>query len=413
MKTTTKTICWVLGTMLAPLAAADSLASYRAALKITEKAEAAATARIVHLRRALKTDAVGFAWAQEATGPFRKPEASSDNGRKHSATALFKAQLDDTVRSLKEEENRKASATFDPSWFLSEADAAKQARRREFCEKRLGAKFPQLVEEYAGYLAKRSQPGYSYASDAAAARRMEERRRAMTAHYLQSLQPKDQPGGTIESKIGGLERLEFVDGQTTQMLFVKRNPAAGNAIAEALPTSLSMLATYRSGEDPYFVAILSCFEQYVTDRAEDRRPGKEPKEKLLGILRDLREKLAGARQVTLALDRLSKPQVNFLIDMFLQMAGTEVPGEDEMATDFGDGKAVPSLPSYVFAFDEANRNNPAKAAELQGKLLDYRFYKLQHEQLFRLEDALESEAKMSATTDRVLKDIKNVRGNKT
>lgn len=405
----TKTIA-LLVTVLAPMAFADSLATYRTALKTTEKADAASKERVVRLRRLLKTDSVGFAWAEEPDGPFRKPEANSDNGRKHSASALFKSLLDDTIRSLKEEENRRDVAAFDPSWFLAEADAAKRATRKDFCEKKLGAKFPQLVEEYAAYLTRRSQPGFSYAADAARAKRMEERRRAMAAHYIQALQPKDQPGGTIEAKLGSLERLEFVDGQTTQMLFVKRNPAANNAISEALPTSLSALATYRSGEDPYFVAILGCFEQYVTERAEDRRPGKEPKEKLLGILGDLREKLAGAQQVNRALDRLSKPQVNFLIDMYLQMAGPNVPSDEEMATDLGDGKAAPSLPMFVFAFDEANRKNPAKAGEVQGKLLDYRFYKLQHEQLFRLEDTLESEAQMSAKAARVLKEV---RGDKT
>src|SRR4051812_18175755 len=96
-------------------ALASPLATYRDQLGTRARMEMAARARVARIRQLLGTQALSFAGAADARGPFRSPANGTDNGTKNSGSGVIKKFLQKTADELKLQETRERPPTFDPS----------------------------------------------------------------------------------------------------------------------------------------------------------------------------------------------------------------------------------------------------------------------------------------------------------
>lgn len=397
--------------MLAIPAHGASLASYRDELGSRAKMEAGARERVGRVRQLLGTKALDFAALADANGPFRKYGAGTDNGAKASASAIFKRLLMDGAEALRNQETREKPPTFDPSNFIAEVDEQIASLRKQFCEEKIASQFPKLVDEYAAYLGRKAdyertaRPAASATPRAAA---LERERRAMVAAYIGVNQPLEANVPSIEKKIGNLETVQFVDGQVVRLLFVKRDK--DRKILDVLPVGLSMLTTFRTDKDKYYLVVLDCFDTYVADRIADKRKGPEPKATLELVKTDTDDTLAGGKRAHQLLASLSVKQMDFLIDLLLQTNAADVPTDEEMIPESPatwDPKLQPSVVAAISAFADKNAGDKSKADAVRERLGDYKFYRLMHQQLYELENYLVEEKKLEAQTRSIIRDVKD------
>jgi len=267
-----------------------------------------------------------------------------------------------------------------------------------------------ILNEWAGLLGRRKAAPVVPADKIAHAKQHEADRVALINEYLNQSQPKVVETSNLLAVLGKLEQVTFVDGQVAKLIFIKRDPAGKELMS--VPLSFSMLSTFRTGQDKYYLLMQECFIHHFEKRAQDKNIPEEEKKLISVVLPTAKETLEAARAIHATLTKLNKGQLNFLIDLFLQLRRTDVPVEDEMISDNPQGwdpAKVPSVLIYIASFDEKNRNNPATENDRQWMLSEYAFYRLMHQQLYDLETYLDYEKGVQQKKKEVLDEIKRGR----
>ncbi len=377
-----------------------SLEYFRTEMKSTEAMKAKAAERVTTLRKLLGTDKNVFAAANDPNGPFVKYEAGTDNGSKENLSAIYKIFITDSAEKLREKEMRDKPPTFEPSSFLHEVDGQIDTLRKQYCEAQVVKEFPKMANEVGAFLAKGKVRVVTPANEDAA-KKVEATRAALLQEYLQKNQP------AIQTLLGKAERVQFVDGHVAKIVFVKRGEGGG--VTEMLPASLSMLVTYRTAMDKYFLVLQDCFLEYLNARLDKKREGTEDKKLLASIRPDVSEHLDGSRGVNSILARLNRGQVDFLIDLFLQLRRSDIPTEDEMIPDKAenwDPAKVPSVLIYVADYEAKNRGKRELEGSVETMMNEYKYYRLLHSQLYDLENYLNEEHKTAAKTKLIVDALK-------
>ena len=394
------------------LASAADLSAYR-----LESAKDSATARdienaaadrVQRLRASLGTAGLRFA-----------PPVTPKNGNRHelSSSSFFKEILAKGAAELNKAENYEKPPTFDPSSFINEIDAQAAQRRLQVCKRALGKELEQLVDEFRGQmiLAKRRQ-AVSASSDAATAKAIG----ADLEAYISRNEPRASGQASIEEAIGRIYQIQAVDGIVTKLRLTKRSGVklgdeAQLADQESLSLTLSMLAGFRSGRDRYFLDIQDCFLKHLETELASSRAAKAAledtwvekrreagKKKLVALASriavlsevqaDAERKFKGAVFANDTLAKLSMPQLHFLIDLFLQLRGKDIPVARE----------ITAFSMYVSVAEKRAADEASKTL-LDG---DFVFYKALHEDLYNLEDHLTEERKAEAQHKAVMNEIR-------
>lgn len=352
-----------------------SLDHYREAMGSTESQRKTAAERIATLRKLMETEKLVFGAANDPNGPFKKFDAGTDTGSKESVSVIYKSFLEKEIAALRESERRNRPPTFVPGDNRKEQQATIDGLRKKYCDEKLTDKLAQLANEISSMTSRRGGSNVAPALQARA-KELNEARKKLLADYLNGL--------NLTKAIGELVDVVFIDGHVQTLWFApKENPQART------PVSLSSLINFRTDFDKYFIVIQGCFVSYLNERAEDKRPGKESKE-LLAAVRPLAQELYdGSLGVHAIYSRLTKVQLQSLIDLFLQLRANDIPTDEEMSPEPLEKWDPSKNPSIVTYIESRLAKDPAKDKNIL--LADYRYYRLLHRQLYDLEDYLNEE----------------------
>ncbi len=339
------------------------------------------------------------------------------NGNKKTSSGILKILLGRTAEELREQEEEGAPAPFDPSKFDFEIDQDRMQRRYAFCEKKLGKDYAQVVQEllydklYSTNQAGPSGPAFDL-------------ERKLVAE-LRPLIP-----AAITKKLGLLSSVDFVDGRIIKVYFT-----AGNF---EYPLSYSILSTFRTQRDKYFLITLECLRHHLDTKATEKKPADAGYQSVAQyLLPVVTERLKVAGTIHSLLKTLSREEEHALLDLFLALQDGELPASEEMQIPddpkkWNVGDAPPSFPAFAYQrSDNAIRNrnsfldsrkfslakrdsvsallNERKAAQamapVEELLADYQFYKLYFDQTEQLMDFLIEEKHREAIEKKILKDM--------
>lgn len=394
-----------LGLTVLPTANAAPLSSYRAKLATAEQVkglEKAAEERVSALREALGTNTIDRSGLKAATSPFAKIGASTPSkGTKKTGSGIIKTLLGQTAERLRQREEEGAPPPFDPSKFMSEIEQERVDRRMKFCEENLSKHYVQIVGELSVDLMKSSQTAEVAAKPTAL--------HTDLTTAVGGLIPV-----SISDKLGKVTDVDYVDGKVIKIYFT-------NGKSEVTPVSFSTLATVRTLRDKYFLIVFECIRQHVEAKSKEEKPQDEGYQGLTrALLPALSQRFTTAVEISQRLGQLSKQEMNILIDVFLSLAGSDIPTEEEMTAprdpkNWKVGSQPPSVPAYIYqlsqpsiaARDKALDQRKAalarkdkKAAEAAAlaaekaiapvatELADYQYYRLMNDQLGQLTDWL-------------------------
>lgn len=311
-----------------------------------------------------------------------------DSGIYHRLTSslFIKTILEKAILAMKKDAEVDKPMTYKPSTWVNreEVDAVERKHKLLVCKKTIGDDMSRIVDYFA-ILASDSRHGTGTAEKTEVIRpepaENAQARVKEIQNYLDLQMPRsaDQK---IAQILGTVSSAEVVDGYVTQVNF---------SAEKSFPLTLSSLVTFRTGEDDYFLQVLDCVGEFVSSSIEvyERQVAEAKSDKnkksnsdatsleketlpmLKGVYGFASEKFLGAIQVHERLVRLSTPQVNFLLDLFLQMNATDIPAETE----------IEGLKSYLVQMAQDGKSN----------LVDFQYYTTEHEQLSRLDDKLRDE----------------------
>jgi hypothetical protein len=405
MRTPLLTTISILALMAAGAAEAAPLSSYRAKLANPEQVkglEKAAEDRVNSLREALGTIALDRSGLKAATSPFAKIGASTPNkGTKKTGSGIIKTLLGQTAEKLRQREEEGAPPPFDPSKFMYEIEQERVDRRMKFCEENLGKEYVHIVGELSIDLMKTAPVAEVVAKPTALHTEL--------TTGVAGLIPT-----AISDKLGRVTDVDYVDGKVIKIYFT-------NSKSEVTPVSFSTLATVRTLRDKYFLIVFECIRQHVEAKSKEEKPQDEGYQGLTkAILPAISARFTTAVEISQRLGTLSKQEMNTLIDVFLSLAGTDVPTEEEMTAPddpkaWKVGSQPPSLPAYIYQLsqpaivardkaldlrkaalgrkDKKAADAAALAAErtiapVATELADYQYYHLMDDQLGQLADWL-------------------------
>ncbi|MBY0370967.1 hypothetical protein K2X33_09790 [bacterium] len=404
---------------------AAPLSKYRDALGSRVKAETQAAQRVTSLRKDLGTSERPAVDASGALGKLASQALKT--GEKKSFSNALKRVLSQAAGKLEDNDTYGEPQKFDPSKFLSELEADKANRYLTFCEKHLEKDFERLRDELVVLVTEQSQP-----------RTVGEGDRAFEKELAAAVE-KALPADLLQ-RLGHVHRVDFADGEMLRVHFTK-NPAitldASNSDAsESLPLSLSMLTTYRTGKDKYYILVLHCFDRYL-QKVRDSQTASEDQKKFSEFVQDaVAKRRTGAESINGLLRQLSNTDLNNLIDFFLQVNVKSIPTEDELTPPDEPNNWKPgtsdSLAGYFFFLTEPKlqergkslaARDAARAAGLTAQetaakqqadtlfasvaepLADYQHYELLDTQLAELQEYLVSERERLEAEKALLKDM--------
>jgi hypothetical protein len=357
--------------------------------------------RAMRLRELLGTDHLRF---------VVPAVAGNANTHELTSSAFFKQVLAKGALALHRDEAYGKPATFDPSDFNYEIDQKVRRHMLDVCRSTLGGALAQLTEEFA---AMRARNKASDAAEAANDAKTALLSGAAIEAYILRNEPRAPGQPLIADILGHMYQVQAIDGVVTKIRFTRRGDVKLGATdvlgdADATSVTLSMLAGFRADRDRYFLDIQDCFVDYLESQAaaaaKDKKElddtwvekhtaaGKEKMAKLderIAMLAQVKSeavaKYDGAKAAAQLLGRLSRAQVNFLLDLMIQLRGNDIPVEDEMRTY--------AMYSSVAAKSDVNK--------------DFVFYHALHEDLYQLSDALSEEKKNEENQKTVLEGIRS------
>ena len=421
----------VMAVLFSSAAFTANLTAYRQAEEFVTAAAAEnpvilARQRVGRLRNLLQTQGFLFSVLSSQGGPFSQ---RAEFQRKHEikAATYFKKVLLGAADRLQIQEQYDSPEVFDPSSFEHEIDQKIQTRRRAFFEKALGPDFESIYNQLRAQLSIKpadtsSAPLPENTAENAGMNIVV--RTNLLANYIGMTQPKggeqvsegeapSPPSQTIEAVLGQLYRVDVFDDVTTKLRFSKLNLPVGSlqavASTEEVALSLSMLINVRTELDTYLVFVLGYVHEalekkkadLITQKAAFEEHGvwtwektqydsvNEQLSQLEPVLSHVHEQYEGAKWANKMLSGLSPKQLDFLIDLMLQLRGDDIPVA-------ADAQKLAGL---------AEKNSDKY-------MDDYQFYKTTHEELYRLENYLDAERQMEAKVQGIIQRMKQEKKNK-
>ncbi len=246
-------------------APAANLNEYRAGLlKSAGTGETESLARLAELRRSLVTEELRIEGLEAVSIP-------DESHHRFYSSITLKDIMQNGVTEVMRSQAMDAPMAFDPSWTPDEQRAVKALSERKRCvrslmnSRKLNGKadgLNLLVNEIYSKLAipeatvRKAQA--SRVVSPATREAVSKMRQTLMAHLADAPEnSKDQLLGEILGPIG---EIDFTDGMVHRVFFGQG--------AASIPASLSMLLTYRLGEDGIFVQTQDCLLQYLKDQQE-------------------------------------------------------------------------------------------------------------------------------------------------
>jgi hypothetical protein len=375
--------------------------------------------RVKKLHALLDTKSEDMSELSESEGVFTQ---TAEYQRFHSVrvTDYVKRVLLNIADELQIEEQYGAPDVYDPSLFQAEQDEKKQLRRNKFCKRVLGDNFDVIYKEMTAQV-KQSEASISKKELPESAGENVIARTELIASYINENIPKNiktkvnendervETSVSLIESIGHLYRVDVYDDVTTKLRFTKDDMPLGSLKPlrddKEIALSLSMLINIRTELDNYLVYVLS----YIVERLEARKVnikqkmsdlqdwgglwGSEKVEHaalesdltlLNSVLVHLQEKYEGALLANQILYQLDPKQIDFLIDLLIQLRGGDIPVMEDIET----------LKTIVTSSTNIDH------------VMDYNFYKKLSDELYRLENYLTAERAMKKKVAEVISNIK-------
>lgn len=355
----------------------ENLKVYRDGLQTTEVSTVKGAERVNRLRAYMGTQSLQFTALTNQRDLFF--EAQSKRKHRLNRSLYTKMILDKAMVALK------GAAQWELPAGTTEED--KRKRRLEICQNIFGADMDAVVNQYIvmamdyrnQHMAALTSPAAPPAADptnASAART------AAISSYIAANDPLTRDAANKPVKItdilGDLHDVEMVDGYVSGLFFKN---------LEEVDVNLSMLLTFRAGEDSHYVHLLDCIGEYIRNSKESYEKdieaakdgktvaiAKENVPLMTNVLAFVTHTYQESQAVHEYMSALSKAQQNLLIDLFLQLNANDIPAASE----------IEALKTYWVKLAEESK-------ESKTKLVDFLYYVNRHEQLQRLEDKLYDE----------------------
>lgn len=355
---------------------AENLTPYRDSLKITEESQKQGLERVNRIRAHMGTSGLSFTAMNSQKELFF--EAKSAKSHRLNRSLFTKLILDKAMEALK----------LDSQWQVPAGLGDKEKRERHLavCKQVIGDDMSKIVDYFAVMgQAKRDAAELAKENPAPVVAPVDKNnvgaaRTAAIASYIAANDPlsKDSEGKAtkITDILGELTGVGMVDGYVSDLYFDN---------LEEVALTLSMITTFRAGEDSLYIKVVDCVGDFVRTSIESYSKQEKDNvgnEKLvneakynLDILHGVDKFVTETYKESLAIHEivsaLSRAQQNHLIDLFLQLNVKDIPAETE----------IKALKDHWIALGEAGKGNP----------VDFQYYVVRHEQLQRLEDKLYDE----------------------
>ena len=384
--------CFILVYVFSAPVFAGNLSDYRT--DQTEKNESLASDRVKTLRKLLKTDGVNIT----------QDDLPNVRARRKFSSSFFKEIVNKAVDQLRDEDRYGTPDVFDPSKTINRIDREQLEKRRRIFSKAVGsfqAAHARIFKMIV--IADREKQQRRIKAKA------ETVLTAGISEYIKENEPK--AAKSIEEILGKLEWAEVYEGHVLRLVFGK--PAK-------IKMSLSMLVTFRTDEDAYFLESLSFFldryqrayddirykkdknGKFEYDKKTDRKIPKDIEDvnmsKIREIIRGRRyvsSRLDGAIKANKAMTALSPRQLHFLIDLLLQLRGNDVP-------------VVEDVDLFIKATTIVSKKDPSKYVDPAVSVTnDIAYYKQLHNELYKLEDFIRRESSALELHQETLKAIRS------
>lgn len=321
--------------------------------------------------------------------------------------------LGPAAEKLRQAEEEGNPPVFDPSKFESELAREKLDARYALCEKYLGTHYPRVLKEL---LYEQMQSKAMIRGEAT----------PVETKLVADLQGVLTP--SIREALGDVVSVDYADGRILKIYF---RPAGKDAYA----VSASLLSTFRTSRDKYFLIVMECVRHHAATVAYDNEYKDKGYQGIATyLLPSMNARVKEAGLIHQRLASLNPADLDAVLDLFLILQQGDLPTSEEMdvpddpkAWKLGDS---PSFPTYVFRKTEVKvqvrdrwldgrasalrrddrnavaateREAAAAMAPVEEILADYQFYHLAQEQMDQLQDFLIEAKERNAIESKILK----------
>jgi hypothetical protein len=372
------------------------------------------------------------------------------------SSTIFKEILTSGATAIQKDDKYGAPIEFNPSWSEADQISALRRHRVEICingingsidksktqESGVGLLIDRIYDQLIVPARREKVSAVPTIDSQTASPNMKKIIEQIQAHLAAG--PVNEKRKTILDILGSVEKVEVVDGLVHRLFFKGMTTASDQNLKEAdqIAASLSMLLTFRTGQDDAFVSVQDCLVDYLDEqrplleqRSAELQRGviarafhkvrdhivsywqshsgeNDPRTQFLGALKFfedgktfgsgtnqelafikkrlkmisavepfLKAKADGARNANLLMKKLSLLRVNYLLDMFLQLRQGDMPVQKEMQ----------ALSSIFFDRSQTLANSGDKSKYDQVNA-DFSFYHSMGEQLTTLEMTIDEQA---------------------
>lgn len=321
---------------------------------------------------------------------FEQPR-ELDNGKKLRTSSIVKSLIQ-AAESLYFMEQHGPLKPYNPADTTEDVITNEKERWKNYLNQKLTKRFPFVVTDFVTLVLEnknaKTQPTEKMLE-------LQKRRISILLPYLKAPYPR------IQEVLGNLVGVDYIDGHAMKLRFeAKRKNDKGEEVILPVQLSLSMLITFRTKRDNYYLATLEALLAYCQEN-----PGNNTN----FVVPHLKDALEGATIAHAQLTRLLPWELDYLIDLFLQLAGSDIPLPVELASPENlkewKPKEYPSIRAYIYSQSKLE-NTEKIPPHLQEMYRDLDYYALMDQQLNQLEDFLRAYKDQSQENEKSLKLIK-------
>jgi hypothetical protein len=389
--------------LLSVLSEAKSIEDYRSAYPSNEK-PSTFSSPADSLREMLGTNSSNMTAIEQVS----KLKDQGLPQRKSHVSSFVRQSLLEKAREFMMKDQFDTPQLFEPSSTLTMEQVEEKIRAKStaFCRENILPQLDTLIKEYL-----------SQTDDGSASQSLKEvspNKNKIISTFVNYLNEHASVGGAKKAfamVLGSLQDIEIENATLSRLIF--KTPT--NTV---LKLSLPMLISARTGEDYYFVQMLSCFQGLVNEKKvaldKDIKDGKsnnfKDRDLYSKIVSDFSQRTTGAEAVYSRLSILSKAQINSLIDLFLVFnKGAYATAEEWDLLKMQIIEKTQPLSQKVSMAEEQLRLNSndsklqealklaqAEYSSVQYMLADYSFFNESLDAFYRLENTLQQEKDRAA-----------------
>ena len=235
--------------------------------------------------------------------------------------------LDASTSKIKSMEELSKPIVFDPSIQSSEAKEQVQERRFQVCSNILGDKFPDVTSQF---YSKVSIPYDSKIRKAQTELSVTEKNIASRIkNHLETFDPG------IQKILGSLYRIKIENGVVTRLYFSTLNLNIGDTQyvkdTDEVGLTIGMLVNIITDYDKYFMVTYECLGDLTSRALTDPKlaiawkvDSEELKTEMNLNAKILNDKISGAHYVSQKVSLLNQMQINFLLDLMIQLRKDQI-----------------------------------------------------------------------------------------